>query len=783
MNNSISTPALKKLGNFALVLVALSLWMSAAPALAQSGQFTYVAGNVTLERAGSVITPIRGTTVQPLDIIQTGPDGVAQLSMVDQAKLSLRSNSRLLVERYPVAAGDPPGAVLNLVRGTLRTFTALLTNLNKAGYRMNTKVATVGIRGSGGILEADGDTTNHYTIEGSHIVASLDGNFPPILTNPNQTVQVVQGQAPKLIATPPSLLDSGKVMVGGKEKKAEAEEKIETASATNTGTTGNAASSNKESAPVGGTVLGGNGLGFSVIDATGNLGVDPVNLQNVVIAAGGATVSDLAVPAGMTRDANGALRAYTAYAGSQSGTGANVVGGTARDVQTVSIGGNTTIVLGRWESIGSYGFGAGNGGSGGNVGGSVHWAYGGAGFPAYLSDVLTGTATYTRQAASTPTNQLGTLGALTTATLDVNFTARTLNAVIAVSMNGGGGAAAGSWNLSATNVPFSFNTFFASGARILVTNGSGASSASNSRLGGSIEGSFVGNTLNGAILGYSIFDQTSANGADFQRINGVVAYSGPSQNSAAVYRDGLISDPAASLTNASYIRSFSTTNAQAEVTVGASGAVSAFTAPFPAGNEILGHRPYAQGTATVTDNGFDPTTGLVWGRWAGGSATIGGQTVNLAQRSLHYIFSPAQSGPVSLPLTGSAVYDVVGSTRPTDLAGNVGVFNSASLNANFSARTVDTSVNITINGQTWNGAASGVPIYRDQYFSAYAGGPNIAGIPRPAVFNITCTPNCTPNGVTGSLDGFFTGRRGNGAGVMYNMNNNSGAVAFARRGG
>ena len=783
MNNSIFTPALKKLGNFALALVALSLWVSAAPALAQSGQFTYVAGNVTVERAGSVITPVRGTTVQPLDIIQTGPDGMAQLSMVDQAKLSLRSNSRLLVERYPVSAGDPPGAVLNLVRGTLRTFTALLTNPNKAGYRMNTKVATVGIRGSGGILEADGDTTNHYTIEGSHIVASLDGNFPPILTNPNQTVQVVQGQAPKLIATPPSLLDSGKVMVGGKEKKAEAEEKIETASATTTGTTGNAASTNKESAPVGGTVLGGNGLGFSVIDATGNLGVDPVNLQNVVIAAGGATVSDLAVPAGMTRDANGALRAYTAYAGSQSGTGANVVGGTARDVQTVSIGGNTTIVLGRWESVGSYGFGAGNGGSGGNVGGSVHWAYGGAGFPAYLSDVLTGTATYTRQAASTPTNQLGTLGALTTATLDVNFTARTLNAVIAVSMNGGGGAAAGSWNLSATNVPFSFNTFFASGARILVTNGSGASSASNSRLGGSIEGSFVGNTLNGAILGYSIFDQTSANGADFQRINGVVAYSGPSQNSAAVYRDGLISDPAASLTNASYIRSFSTTNAQAEVTVGASGAVSAFTAPFPAGNEILGHRPYAQGTATVTDNGFDPTTGLVWGRWAGGSATIGGQTVNLAQRSLHYIFSPAQSGPVSLPLTGSAVYDVVGSTRPTDLAGNVGVFNSASLNANFSARTVDTSVNITINGQTWNGAASGVPIYRDQYFSAYAGGPNIAGIPRPAVFNITCTPNCTPNGVTGSLDGFFTGRRGNGAGVMYNMNNNSGAVAFARRGG
>lgn len=773
---SATFKSFKALCRVAVALGALAFLTSAFPALAQSGQFTYVIGSVTIERGTERITPVRGTAVNPLDVIQTGADGMAQLAMVDQAKLSLRSNSRLLVQQYPVTANDPPGAVLNLVRGTLRTFTALLTPTNRAGYRMNTKVATVGIRGSGSILEHEGDTTNHHTIEGSHIVASIDGNFPPILTNPNQTVQVVQGQAPKLIPTPPSLLDSGKVMVGGKEKKPEVEEKIETASAlgSNTGATGGTGST-------GGQVLGGNGLGFTIIDATGNLGNDPINLQNIVIAAGGSTVSDLAVPAAITLA--GGLRAYTAYAGSQSGTGANIVGGTARDVQTVTIGGGTAIVLGRWEGVSSFGFGAGNGGAGSNVGGSVHWAYGGAGFPSYLSDVLTGTATYTRQAATTPTNQLGTIGTLTTATLDVNFTARTLNAVIGVTMNAGGGAAAGSWNLTASNVPFSFNTFFASGSRVIVTNASGSSSASTTRLGGSIEGSFVGNTLNGAILGYSIYDQTSASGANFQRINGVVAYSGPSQNSAAAYRDGLVSDPAGSLASASYIRSFATTNSQAEVTVGDNGAVTAFTAPFPTGNEIRGHRPYAQGTATIVDNGFDPTTGLVWGRWAGGSATIGGQSVNLAERSLHYIFSPTQSGPVSLPLTGSAVYDVVGSTRPTDLAGRVGVFNSASLNANFSARTIDTSVNITINGQTWNGAASGVPIYRDQYFSAYAGGPNIAGIPRPAVFNITCTPNCTPNGVTGSLDGFFTGRRGNGAGVMYNMNSNAGAIAFSRRGG
>jgi len=778
-----NAPVVKALRRFALAISSMALCLSTVTAFAQSGQFTFVYGPVTIERNGRTIVPVMGDQVSPSDIITTGPRGMAQLAMVDGAKLALRSNSRLQVEKYPVSATDPPGAVLNLVQGGLRTFTGLLTGPNRAGYRMNTKVATVGIRGSGGILESNGDTTNHYTIEGSHLVASLDGSFPPILTNPNQTVQVVQGQAPKVIPTPPSMLESGKVTVAGKEKTPETEAKTDTQSQqASTSGTGTSTGTGTATGTGGTAVLGGNGLGFTIVDATGNLGGDPLNLQNVVISAGGSTVSDQAVPPNLTLD-NGSLRAYTAYVGSQSGTGANVGGGTARDVQTVTVGGNTTMVLGRWEAPTSFGFGAGNGGSGGNVGGSVHWAYGGAGFPSYLSDVLTGSASYTRQAATTPTNQLGTLGSLITATLDVNFSARTLNAVIGVTMPAGNGAVGGTWNLAANNVPFSFNSFFASGSRVVVTNAGGTSSAANTRIGGSIEGSFVGNTLNGVILGYSLFDQTSQNGADFQRINGVVAYSGPSQNSAAAYRDGLVSDPTGSLARASYIRSFTTTNTQAEVTVGDNGVVTAFTAPFPTGNEIIGHRPYAQGTAVVVDNGFDPTTGLVWGRWAGGTATIGGQNVSLAQNSLHYIFSPTQSGPVALPLTGTGIYEVVGSTRPTDAGGRVGVFNSATLNANFSAKTVDTSINITIGGQTWNGSAAGVPIYRDQYFSAYSGGPSTAGIPRPAAFNITCTPNCTPTGVTGSLDGFFTGRRGAGAGVMYNMSNISGAIAFARRGG
>ena len=761
------------------IVVVASVFLSGAPgAFAQSGQFTYVTGNVQVQSPGGFLQARAGTEVNPGDIIVTGADGMAQLTMVDKARLSLRSNSRMRIDTYPRAEADPPGATLNLLRGTLRAFTGLLTSSNRDKYSMRTKVATVGIRGSGNIMnhsEDDTTTTNH-TIEGSHIVTDIEGKFAPVITNPNQTVQVVQGQAPKIIPTPPSLLDAGKTMVG------------KGSSDTSGGTTGGEGPAQGGTGlPTGGsTLVGGNGLGFPIIDATGNLGVDPVNLQNIVIAANGTAFSEQAIP-GQIGLEGGALRSYSAYAGTQSGTSLNVQGGSVADLQTITIGGATTIVLGRWTGITGLAF---TGGSGSFGAGGLHWGYGGSGFPVYLSEVLTGTVSYTRAGATTPTNQLGTLGQLVNTVLDVNFTARTLNATLGITMPAVGSIPGGSWTLQAANIPFAFNSFLAytGGGRLTITNGGGQNSNSNGRLTGALEGSFVGATLNGAIIGYGFVDQTGQTSTNtqttsgFQSVSGVVAFQGPSQNAAALFRDGLVSDPNGALSGASYIRNFATSNRPEEIAVGEQGRVTAFTAPYVDGNRLVGHLSYAQGTSTIVDNGFDPATGLVWGRWSGGTATIGGQSANLSNSSLHYIFSPTQSGPVSLPLTGTAVYDVIGSTRPTDGAGRTGTMNSATLAANFSARTVDASINIGINGQTWNGAASNVPIYRDQYFSAYGGG-SIAGVPRPSLLAITCAPNCTPSLPTGSLDGFFTGRTGRGAGVMYNLNGNAGAVAFARRGG
>jgi hypothetical protein len=514
-------------------------------------------------------------------------------------------------------------------------------------------------------------------------------------------------------------------------------------------------------------LVGNNGLGFPIVNAQGNLPQDPSNLRDIVLAIAGSPLAGQATAPDVTSDGNG-VRGYRSYVA--GGLSPAIGGGTAADVASISLDGGGLITMGRWDNA-TLGFG----GTGVTIPGGVHWIMAPSGYPMYLSDVLTGTASYTLGAHTAPTNQNGVTGSIGAANLDVNFNARTLNFGMTVSIPGN--SAGGTWTMNAANVPIALNSFYGSTAdRLTISNATGQSSTNNNNLSGSFQGSFVGTGLSGAILGYGISDRTNNNSSNWAIVSGVAGFTGPAQNGSAPYREGRVSDAAGIVTD--FIQSYATTDRPDEIVSDAQGRVTSFTAPY--GN-FGSHVAYGLGTAQVVESGVDPETGMIWGRWSGGLAQVNGQPLNLAGASLHYIFAGTQQGPVALPLTGTATYDVIGHTSPTDFNGHVGTLNSATLDANFTNRTVDATVNVSINGQTWNGAAAHMPIYRDQYFSAYAGSP-IAGANNPAPLTISCTPNCGA-GALGSFDGFFTGRDGNRAGLLYNMSGIQGAVAFGRRPG
>ncbi len=775
-------------------VLAAGLVVAAPAAFAASGEFTFVVGEVALTKSnGQRVNPTKGTAVDAGDRIVTGANGMAQLTMIDQARLSLRPSTQFQIEAYPDRRDSDQGGVLNLIKGTLRTFTGLIASNNRDKYIMKTRVATVGIRGSGNILyacdgkecdesisgAAPGETGSmmvNHTIEGSHAITNVSaspagtpaqqGGAGTLITGPGQTVLVAGNQLPRYIPTPRFIADVASNMTNSKgEGAAPGSAAAETRDYAPSDTSALPPSQQRQ-APV----VGNNGLGFPTIDASGNLSVDPQQLRDVIITLGSPFYSQAEGRNVVTN--NGALRSYDTYIG---GVQPTIEGGTLVESTNTTINGSL-ISLGRYTnpSIGFFGSG-----SGAAYPGSIAYIHSPSGYPAYLADVLTGSATYTLVASTSPTNQNNVAGTLGSMALDVNFSNRSLDFSAALSVPAGGGGAGGSWNMQASNVPISLNSFSSStDDRLVVSNGTGQNSNTRSNLTGSVAGSFVGAGLGAAIVGYGLTDNTSSNPANWNVVAGVAALRGPQQDGTAEYREGRISDPNATLFD--FIRTYSTTNRPAEVTSDATGRATSFSAPYaPLGT----HATYALGTAQVVESGVDVETGMVWGRWGGGVATItrngDSRQLDLRERNLHYIFAGTQSGPVALPLTGTAVYDVIGHTSPTDTAGHVGTFNSASLSANFSNRTADASVNISIAGQTINGVANGMPIYRDQYFGAFSGSP-IPGNPNASPLVISCTPSCA--NIAGSFDGFFTGRTGGRAGMMYNMGGAQGAVAFGRRG-
>jgi hypothetical protein len=782
--------------------VAASLAACAGSALAASGTFTFVTGEVSVVRPnGQRMAAQRGTDVDPGDTIITGANGMAQLTMIDQARLSLRPGTQFRIEEYQRRADTDEGAVLSLLRGTLRTFTGLIASKNRDKFVMKTRVATVGIRGSGNILYAcsvadkdcdpsvtglgtgtEGDFTVNHTIEGSHAVANFtstasgvpaqQGGAQTLITGPGQTVMVQGSLPPRYIPTPTFISDTATNPTGAPKTPASGGDSAQTRDFA-PGETQTIAATTQVT-----TTSGNLGPGFTTIDASNPVLTDNSGLNDVVISANGAfggQSNQVSVDGTST-----ALRGYVPYPGTLSTVQPAIVGGSLRENHAVSIPGGS-IYLGRWEGAG---LGFSGPGSQSPVSGNIHWIYGPSGYPTYLSDVLTGNATYTIAQATAPTNQNNTAGTLSTGSLSVNFTNRTLDlSLIGVAIPAAGPNAGGSWNATAQGVPFTLNAFFASTSdRLRIVNGSGQSSATNSLLSGNVEGGFSGTGLQGALLAYGISDFTSTSLANHNSVSGAVAFTGPSQDAAAPFREGRVSDPGGYLANAGFSRNFATTDRPDEVTADAQGAASRFVAPHPT---IGARATYALGSAQVVQSGIDPETGLIWGRWGNGVATLSGNgqstSLPLTSAGLHYVFAGSQQGPTQLPLTGTGVYDVIGSTSPTDNAGHTGTLGSATLQVNFDTRMAASTVNVALNGQTWIGSAPAMPIYRDQYFSASTGS-NVPGAGNVSALTISCSPSCG-QGATGSFDGFFAGRNGQRAGMLYNMGGVQGAIAFGRRAG
>ena len=127
---------------------------SVAPALI--GHVTKLAGNATAIRNGVSIILNQGDTVHKGDVVQSGSDSTLGITFIDGTVFGLASNAKMVLNEMVY---DPNGSdnksLLSLVAGTI-SFVAGAT-AKHGDMKVDTPVATMGIRGTAVLVEIDFD--------------------------------------------------------------------------------------------------------------------------------------------------------------------------------------------------------------------------------------------------------------------------------------------------------------------------------------------------------------------------------------------------------------------------------------------------------------------------------------------------------------------------------------------------------------------------------------------------------------------------------------------------
>ncbi len=186
------------------LLLALISAGFAAEAGAAAGRVDFTVGEVTVTAADGRLRPVaKGADLDNGDTIRTN-DGRIQVRFTDGSYVSLQPNTEFGIKDYRFEGrtdGSERG-LFSLAKGAMRTVTGLIGRVNRSTYQIATPTATVGIRGTGGLIQILPD--------GSTLVNGTSGIWS--LTNPAGSIDVpagTSGLAPSDPKAPPQQTSDG----------------------------------------------------------------------------------------------------------------------------------------------------------------------------------------------------------------------------------------------------------------------------------------------------------------------------------------------------------------------------------------------------------------------------------------------------------------------------------------------------------------------------------------------------------------------------------------------
>lgn len=128
--------------------VSIAILTHSALAAESAGTILLAKGDAEVEGADGRVKELeKGTEVVEGDTIRTATKSFAVIRFTDGGKVTVRPKSVLVIDKYAYGS-DNDGSTLDLIKGGLRALTGAIAKNNPDAYRVNTPVATLGVRGT-----------------------------------------------------------------------------------------------------------------------------------------------------------------------------------------------------------------------------------------------------------------------------------------------------------------------------------------------------------------------------------------------------------------------------------------------------------------------------------------------------------------------------------------------------------------------------------------------------------------------------------------------------------
>ena len=160
---------------------------------ANIAKVTTLVGEVNIHRADKTLKASKGFEILEKDTIKTTAEGRVQLLFTDNTIISVGYNSTFSIDEYVNDANKPPKASFGLKKGIFKSITGKIGNLNPDRFKLKTKSASIGIRGTT-ILANIGDTEEKIICTDGGIRVENENGFTDVDAGEMTTVK--NGGAP-----------------------------------------------------------------------------------------------------------------------------------------------------------------------------------------------------------------------------------------------------------------------------------------------------------------------------------------------------------------------------------------------------------------------------------------------------------------------------------------------------------------------------------------------------------------------------------------------------------